>query len=141
MIWCGDYIDESYFYFPKSSALHIPSYDDIWSESVSDIAVSASDFTLDNKFLLNYDRKLFVDLNEYKTACTDENGWCIHPLPLLTAVGNGLGFGDFQIGNTGFRLVGSWAWQLISIEDVVNTDNMHKGFTKLNLVFKDGYKK
>lgn len=116
--WVGDYADElDDFDFPNCSAFYVPYYGEIWGDSVSAIGVSSSDFTLDGKFLLNQDTKQFIDLEEYKTACTDKHGWCIHPLPLLTAVGNDRGSGDFHAGNTGFEFVGSWAWQLISIAD------------------------
>lgn len=42
-------------------------------------------------------------------------GWRIHPLPLLTAIGNGLGGGDYYGINTDD--VGTWAWNEISVED------------------------
>ena len=35
------------------------------------------------------------------------------PLPLLTAVGNGRGGGDFQDGD-GIEFVGTWAWHLLA---------------------------
>ena len=84
---------------------------------VSTVGVSSTDFTLDGKFLLNHDTRLFIDLDEYKATSVDKDGWTIHPLPLLTAVGNDRGSSDFHEGNTGFEFVGSWAWQLISIAD------------------------
>ena len=89
----------------------------MWGDPVSAIGVASTDFTLDGKFLLNHDTKQFVDLDEYKVNSIDNHGWTIHPLPLLTAVGNGRGGGDFHEGNTGFEFVSLWAWQLISIED------------------------
>lgn len=116
--WVGDYADEpNDFNFPNCSAFYVPCYGEVWGESITAIGVSSSDFTLDGKFLLNHDTKQFVDLNEYKADSVDKHGWCIHPLPLLTAVGNGRGGGDFHEGNTGFEFVGAWAWQLISIAD------------------------
>ena len=108
--WVGDYADEpDDFDFPNCSAFYVPYYGEVWGDSVSAIGVSSTNFTLDGKFLLNHDTKQFVDLDAYKAACTDKHGWCIHPLPLLTAVGNDRGSGDFHEGNTGFEFVGSWA--------------------------------
>ena len=129
--WVGDYADEpDDFDFPNCSAFYVPSYDEVWGDSVSAIGVASTDFTLDGKFLLNHDNKQFVDLNEYKANSIDKHGWCIHPLPLLTAVGNGRGGGDFHEGNTGFDYVGIWAWQLISIEDKPPDD-----FSKIDIRF------
>ena len=131
VIWCGDYADEpDDFDFPNCSAFYVPYYGEVWGDTVSAISVSLTDFTLDGKFLLNHDTKQFVDSNEYKAACTDTHGWCIHPLPLLTAVGNDRGSGDFHEGNTGFEFVGSWAWHLISFSDSPPSD-----FLKVNVRF------
>ena len=131
--WVGDYADEpDDFHFPHSSAFYVPSYSEIWGDSVQTLGSTSTDFTLDGKFLLNYDTAQYVDLDEYKRLSTDKDGWCIHPLPLLTAVGNDRGSGDFHEGNIGYENVGIWAWHLISI-----VDNLPKHFSKLKLVFKE----
>jgi hypothetical protein len=68
LVWIGDYATEADdFYFKGSSALCVPSYEEAWGEGVALIKTSASDFTLDGKFLLNYDTRQFVDLDEYMT--------------------------------------------------------------------------
>lgn len=131
--WTGDYADEpDDFNFLNCSAFYIPYYGEVWGDSVSAIGVSSSDFLLDGKFLLNHDMRQFIDLDEYKKLSTDKHGWCIHPLPLLTAVGNDRGGGDFHEGNTGYENVGIWAWQLLSF-----VDKAPKDFSKFNLVFKE----
>ena len=132
--WVGDYADEpDDFDFPHCSAFYVPCYEDAWGENVRLIKTASTDFALDGKCLLNLDTRQFVDLDEYKAASTDKNGWCIHPLPLLTAVGNGRGGGDFHEGNVGYEHVGLWAWHLLYIVDTRPT----KHFTKLKLVFKE----
>ena len=131
--WTGDYADEpDDFNFPNCSAFYIPCYKEVWGEVVIPIGVASTDFNLDGKFLLNHDTKQFIDLNEYKKLSTDKHGWCIHPLPLLTAVGNDRGGGDFHEGNTGYENVGMWAWQLISFADKPPND-----FCKVKFVFKE----
>ena len=129
--WVGNYANEpDDFNFQNCSAFYVPHYGEIWGDSISAIGVTSTDFTLDGKFLFNHDTKQFVDLDEYKAASVDKHGWCIHPLPLLTAVGNGRGGGDFHEGNTGFEFVSAWAWQLISIEDKPPDD-----FSKVDIRF------
>ena len=131
VIWCGDYADEpDDFNFPNCSAFYVPSYKEIWSETIATHTVATSNFTLDGKFLLNHDMRQFVDLDEYKLLSTDKDGWVIHPLPLLTAVGNARGGGDFHEGNTGYENVGIWAWQLLSFADEPPDD-----FIKANICF------
>ena len=131
--WVGDYATEADdFHFPHCSAFCVPHYEDAWGENVRLIKTASTDFKLDGKFLLNYDTRQFVSLDEYKAASVDKDGWVIHPLPLLTAVGNGRGGGDFHEGNIGFEDVGIWAWHLLSI-----VDNLPKHFKKLKLIFKE----
>ena len=94
VIWCGDYASEKGdFDFNLNSAFYVPSYKEIWGETVKLHGSQSTDFMLDNKFLLNHDTKEFIDLNEYKEKSRDKDGWTIHPLPLLTAVGNDRGGG------------------------------------------------
>ena len=65
--------------------------------------------TISYRFIVNHSKKLFVD----KWKVPNVNNLFIHPLPLLTAEGNGLGGGDYR-GDS--KLVGSWARDIISVE-------------------------
>lgn len=61
--------------------------------------------------LIDDDRKEYVPLDKYVKA-NSTLGWlgtleCIHPLPLLTACGNGCGGGDYE--GSDMQYVGSWA--------------------------------
>jgi hypothetical protein len=82
---------------------------------------------LSHMYLVNHTKKVYIDCTEYEKEC-DDNGWCIHPLPLLTAIGNGLGGGDYR-GENGCD-VGCWANDLISVEASVPN-----GYTKENYSF------
>lgn len=131
--WVGDYAGEDGdFDFNLNSAFYTPSYKEVWGETVNLHGSTFSDFTLDHKFLLNHDTKEYIDLDEYKENSRDKNDWTIHPLPLLTAVGNDRGSGDFHEGNIGYEFVGCWAWHLISISDTAP-----KTYKKFDVVFKE----
>lgn len=131
--WVGDYANEPEdFNFDLGESVKNPSYEEVWGEGINLQSVDSTDFTLDNKFLLNYDTKQYVDLNEYKKKSMDKDSWIINPLPLLTAVGNGRGGGDFSKGYIGYKNVGIWAWNLLSISDIVP-----KNFKKLEVIFKE----
>lgn len=73
-------------------------------------------------YLVNWDKKQFVD----KTKCNPVNGvWNttdmkIHPLPLLTADGNGRGGGDYN--GEGIDHVGTWARDRISLMKKIPED-------------------
>ena len=133
VIWCGDYAGEDGdFDFNFNSAFYTPSYKEVWGETVNLHGCQSSNFSLDHKFLLNHDTKEFIDLDDYKEKSEDKHGWTIHPLPLLTAVGNDRGGGDFHKGNFGYEFVGIWAWHLISI-----ADGVPKTYKKFDVVFKE----
>ena len=65
---------------------------------------------------------------------TKYGDWCIHPLPLLTCIGNGLGGGDYTdtTDDSTEDYVGYWAWNKISIADTAPDD-----YTELSPIFKE----
>lgn len=99
IFWCGDYSEDS---IAKMA----------WDNEDERGLENPEDFTLDNKYILNYSKKVYLDCNKYKKA-SDVDGWVIHPLPLLTALGNGLGGGDYIGINQ--DIVGSWAGDELEI--------------------------
>jgi hypothetical protein len=76
--------------------------------------------TTTGNFVVNHTKKLYVDKSKMPLAA---KGWDahIHPLPLLTAEGNGQGGGDYMCKGSA-KLVGTWARDLISIESEKPTD-------------------
>lgn len=124
--WCGDYaVDrlydkekDEYYVDPETEEPLKTVYDVAWGEHREPKRVT-SDFTLDGKFLCNHTKKIYMDCDEYFNAPQNKSweNWVIHPLPLLTAVGNGQGGGDYW-SEEGKSDVGSWAGDKISVRDV-----------------------
>ena len=128
--WVGDYATEpDDFNFNLPASIVRPNYKKVWGNRVTYLTCQPSDFSLDNKFLVNYDTRQFIDLNECKAKSVNNDGWIVHPLPLLTAVGNGRGGGDFQDG-VGIEFVGMWAWHLLTF-----LDSPPKDFIKADIAF------
>lgn len=121
LAWVGDYAEDEETPVPMKY---------IWGDQSDAVEVLSTDFRLDGKYLVNYTQNLYVDLDEYKQKSQDK-GWILSPLPLLTAIGNGRGGGDYR-GEACADKVGTWAWDLISIED-----EAPEGFVKMDLEFKD----
>ena len=93
---------------------------------------SSFDFDLDGKYLVNLTTKQYVDCSKYKEQSYDEfMDDSMHPLPLLTACGNGRGGGDYH-SPVNANLVGSWAMDIISIEDEIP-----QGFKQLDVYFSE----
>ena len=70
------------------------------------------------RFILNHDKKCYIDMVEYEKnnlTCTEDDDWQFHPIPLLTAVGNGRGGGDFH--GIGEEDVGCWAGDLLEVRN------------------------
>ena len=85
------------------------------------------------RFCIDVTQKEYVDLDEY-AKLTDNWGDAIHPLPLLTACGNGAGGGDYF--GTDMDYVGRWAGDVIKLTNNVKS---LKGYTKIEPKFEEKY--
>lgn len=74
-------------------------------------------------YFINHTKKEYFVLSETEIE-PDENGMKIHPLPLLTAMGNGYGGGDYY-GHCQ-ELVGSWATDLIEVNYILEKANNYR---------------
>lgn len=62
---------------------------------------------VDARFVVNHSKKEYVDMKRYEEAAPEDRfGMKLHPIPLLTAVGNGKGGGDYRGSN--MDLIGRW---------------------------------
>lgn len=119
VMWVGDYAEEDELNELTGGAVH---YQQVWPEEEEDGVLSylpAKDFQYENKFLVNYSKREYLSYNKYlkKSKGKAAWGWTIDPLPLLTAVGNGRGGGDYREPNENYDLCGTWAWDELSITD------------------------
>lgn len=115
--WVGDFTD-------SEETKEITDTDDIyelafWEDEKPEIkAIEESKLLLSGKFLVNHTKKVYLDCDAYQKRSIDKNGRCIHPLPILTAIGsNELFHGDYQGINA--DVVGNWCWDTISVEDSI----------------------
>lgn len=129
--WIGDYADD---YIENHERYHesLPNYCltlekamDIYEKTWKDDNKKEIDYAetfdvefekykdfFEDKFLINHTKDEYIDLSKYKGfsyTCR------VHPLSLLTAIGNGLGGGDYYGKNE--NLIGYWAGDIISLED------------------------
>ena len=113
--WVGDYSQEE----PVSMKYNLHSL--AYNTKFSILEVGGKEIfkekkTLDGFYLVNHTKKIYLDCDKYK-AHSNKNEWIIHPLPLLTAVGNGLGGGDYHGINE--EDVGSWCYDTISVQKII----------------------
>lgn len=123
--WMGDYAvdfykgeDGKYHPYENTDRVLLAAYTSAWGKKAEPEIINSPDgFKLNGLFLCNHTSHIFVDCDKYheKLEGIDEDGWVVHPLPLLTAVGNGKGGGDYRT-KSDLECVGSWAGDLISVE-------------------------
>jgi hypothetical protein len=101
VVWAGDYAKPEKGY-----------KNNVFNRGIDKLQIKpVSKLTSKHRYIVNHTKKSFVD----KTQVVNNDGWQIHPLPLLTCEGNGEGGGDF-FGLDPKKLVGSWSRDVISIE-------------------------
>jgi hypothetical protein len=98
IVWAGDYADEE----PDQSknlykiADNYETFKNYYEKEIYN-------------YIVNHSKKLYIDKKKLKNS--------IHPLPLLISEGNGKGGGDYNGNN--YELCGSWARDVISMEEVI----------------------
>jgi hypothetical protein len=108
-VWAGDYADEE----PSGATLFS------LAKELTDI-LRGGKLEPTGRYIVNHTHKEYVDKD---IVPKDEDGWSVHPLPLLTCEGNGRGGGDYRRIN---NWTGAWARDRISIEN-----SIPEGYTEL----------
>lgn len=126
--WVGDYAE------PKECEALGFKYDEVWHRNEKDyifVNEEANEFKMEDvKYLVNNSKKVYVDLKDYYKKSKINDGaheWCVFPISLLTALGNGRGGGDFREENSD---VGSWAF-----DEIYLTNNLPDGLEKEEVSF------
>lgn len=145
LAWIGDYSDDPWEgpYTERISQEDFNElYRNVWGDERERFYIYPKPYgylTLKNRcqYLINHTTKEYVDLESY----IEKNKWhkrseyrrrrdgrviakpyeydvCIHPLPLLTACGNGRGGGDYYDCFSDYEKVGSWAFCEIELTGI-----------------------
>lgn len=122
--WIGDYSETE-----CAEEINPILFEFAWGDEVEKHSIHQDEIYLDGKYLVNHTIGAYLDCDKYKARCNN-NDWILHPLPLLTAVGNGLGGGDYYGINK--DQVGGWAWCTISVEDDIPV-----GYEELEYIFRE----
>jgi hypothetical protein len=123
LCWAGDYAKKKQEdFFPGDAVLTLVSkmtngedtnlYDQIINTGKKIIVKSMSPKIEKKRFILNHSKMLYIDCSKIKEA---EDGFTVHPLPILCSDGNGQGGGDYHGFNE--ELAGDWCGDVISVEN------------------------
>lgn len=126
--WVGDYANDAKEQtYECNPDFRIPceQYEDfykaVWSDDSEhvDFEIGKRHFNYRGKYLVNHTKKCYFSMTPFAHKKSE---WTIYPVSLLCAVGNGLGGGDYHKNSPDSHLVGSWALDIISIEDEIPED-------------------
>lgn len=102
VVWGGDYADNEKGLDKNLHRITNDFPDKNLTTKITNVDIKS---TKDYPYIINHSKKLFVDKQKHHS---------IHPLPLLTAEGNGRGGGDYR--GTKIELIGTWARDVLSVE-------------------------
>ena len=108
-VWAGDYADE------ETSGGNLFTL----SKELKNI-LKGGKLKPTGRYIINHSTEEYIDKEEVPE---DEDGWKVHPLPLITCEGNGRGGGDYREEND---CIGIWARHRISVEN-----SIPEGYTEL----------
>lgn len=132
--WVGDYADSDEDFDGHYTE---DVYETVWRDERNERPFDEVPKIHRTGFIVNHDKGRFVDLERYAKAAGfnpewDEGYvWVTHPLPLLTAIGNGRGGGDYRGVNE--FMVGMWVMDLLSF-----TEERPNGMEEVLIPFIEG---
>lgn len=117
--WVGDYAGEPEDF---KGAYTTGVYNAVWdNEGLPEGPFGQMPTIHREGFIMNRSKGVYIDLARYVETATyspkwdKEHKWCIHPLPLLTCIGNGRGSGDYH--GACMDMVGAWAMHVIEFTE------------------------
>lgn len=150
--WMGDYADDEYGDPYEKKMPHdefMRFWEVAWRNEDDTFAAKPEPmkFDMDSKgwYLVNHTQRLVLSFDDfigknkwleryrdYQTGKEMEEWWCMSPLPLLTACGNGRGGGDYHEQFPDYRQVGTWAFDVIEL-----TQQKPEGFREVMYEFTE----
>jgi len=124
-VWAGDYADEELSgsnLFTLAKEIQIEEYKEklVREGFTGEFKIDEPMTLCAGRHIINHTTKEYVNKD---IVPEDEEGWKVHPLPLLTCEGNGRGGGDYREEND---CIGIWARHRISVEN-----SIPEGYTEL----------
>jgi hypothetical protein len=120
IVWCGDYYNEE-------------GEEDYYNKVLDGNQIQPNESLSEDEqikaVLVNHTTREYVLCSKMPS---NEMGWRINPLPLLTALGNGRGGGDYNKDLPDADKVGIWARHILSIEYAVP-----EGYKELQVAFRE----
>ena len=152
VVWMGDYAEDADYVAPcvENGNVSDDYYLDVWNaiwpdddkrrgEWLTPDQIMPVEFSrcedYDGWYLVNHTKQVYLDLGKFwRENCWKEE-WegkqcncAVHPLPLLTACGNGQGGGDYSEGLPDADKVGCWAFDNLEFTESAPENYLEKFF-------------
>jgi len=114
--WVGDYAEADFAKHGMQNPHTFYNQGNPGIELMFDTPEVENQYFMADKFLVNEDKKEYLDMSRYYSQLKDSDADVINPLPILTAIGNGEGGGDYY-GKKGKEDIGRWALDHIAVTD------------------------
>lgn len=135
LYWLGDYAEFEDLEDNRDNNITEEQFkvlcDEAWADG--DKGVRFKDGNINDchyRYIVNHTKKEYIDMCSYREDWTHWHQWIdrntgeceiypetVHPLSLLTSVGNGKGGGDYCNEYPNFELCGTWAGDLIEVSN------------------------
>ena len=142
LFWMGDYAElediskeaAKTALFDYNVSIGKQFMSDVQNNKFDKEVIPERDFSHPN-YIINHTTREYLCLDDYTNGhgfAPEEDDWVVHPLPLLTAVGNGRGGGDYWNEHNKDK-VGSWAGNLIE-----TSYDKPEGYSEVFIDFREG---
>lgn len=115
--WVGDYAYDDGDFGERYTK---DTYETVWGQDEMERPFDEVPTIHKDGYILNLDKGVYIDLRRYASVAGfkpkwSDQTWTIHPLPILTCIGNGRGGGDYH--GTCMDMVGAWAMDRIAFTE------------------------
>ena len=140
-VMCGDYADENFYVneLGKHRNCYEIALDEkkIISKEKLEKLAKERNICPNYRYIINEDKKEYLDLNDYLETEKEIGSWAIHPLPLLCADGCFRGSGDYAKSDINSDKVGYWKYDCIRVSNIPPDEKM--GYEKIFIEFREIY--
>lgn len=133
-VWCGDYADPIEGRTDEKNAYDF-TMDGLDTKCSNQHKEEFGEMTWEiakemDWYIINHTKKEYIKVPKYR-----EYVWQVHPLPLLTADGNGRGGGDYRTSGLNADKIGRWKYDIIGTTP--HKSVVPKGYKRIYVTFKE----
>ena len=133
--WVGDYFNEDDCYQVNCSDKEMVRKigNRVWKGKRNIFPKEEDDLYMEHQVIVNHTKKVFINCDRYLKCSTQNNGWCVHPLPLLTCSASHSAGSYYGVNK---HLCGTWFNDVIEVVGVEEKE-IYKDYDEIIPVFQE----